>query len=227
MRLKAVLFDMDGVLFDSMPLHAKCWVEACRKFDLKATEHDTYMNEGRTALATMRIFALEQWDREITEQEVEEIYQEKCRLFNLCGEAPKMPGAEMLLQKVRATGLTIAVVTGSGQASLLGRLERNYSGFFHPELIVSSKDCKRGKPFPDPYLLGLERAGVSADEAIVVENAPLGVEAARAAGIYTVAVNTGPLPDKVLLDAGADTLYPSMQAFADGWEDFLKGISEE
>lgn len=210
---------MDGVLFDSMPLHAKCWVEACRKFGLNATELDTYMNEGRTAYATMNSFMLEQKGREATEEEVERIYQEKCRLFNLCGEAPKMPGAEQLLAKVQAAGLTIAVVTGSGQASLLGRLERHYSGFFRPELIVSSKDCKRGKPYPDPYLLGLERAGVRSDEAIVVENAPLGIQAARAAGIYTVAVNTGPLPDKVLLDAGANVLYPSMQAFADGWEE--------
>ena len=224
MQLKAVLFDMDGVLFDSMPFHAKCWVEACRKFGLKATEHETYMHEGRTAYATMNVFTLEQWGREITEDEVEKIYQEKCRLFNACGEAPKMPGAEALLAKIGTAGLTIAVVTGSGQASLLGRLEKSYSGYFHPELIVSSKDCRRGKPYPDPYLMGLERAGVSADEAIVVENAPLGIEAARAAGIYTVAVNTGPLPDEVLMEAGANALYPSMKAFADGWETFYKGL---
>ncbi|MBR1594005.1 MAG: HAD-IA family hydrolase [Alloprevotella sp.] len=221
---KAVLFDMDGVLFDSMPAHAKCWVEACRKFGLRATERDTYMNEGRTGASTIDLFTRQQWGRAVRPEEVEAIYAEKCRLFNRWPEAPKMPGAEAVLRKVQAAGLTIAVVTGSGQASLLERLEKHYSGFFRPGLIVSSRDCERGKPFPDPYLLGLRRAGVSAEEAVVVENAPLGVEAAKAAGIFTVAVNTGPLPDRALLDAGADRLYPSMQAFADGWEALFGGL---
>lgn len=219
-KVKAVLFDMDGVLFDSMPAHAKCWVEACKKFGLNATEYDTYMNEGRTGSSTIDLFTSAQWGRHVTAKEVEEIYAEKCRLFNLWPEAPKMPGAEEVLRKVKDAGLIIAVVTGSGQDSLLARLENHYHGFFRPELIVSSKDCERGKPYPDPYLLGLRRAGVAADEAVVVENAPLGVEAARAAGIFTVAVNTGPLPDKTLLDAGANCLYPSMQAFADDWTNF-------
>ena len=214
MGKQAILFDMDGVLFDSMPLHAKCWVEACRKFGLNATEQDTYMNEGRTALSTIDIFTREQWGRAVRPEEVDEIYAEKCRRFNLCPEAPKMPGAEDVLRRVRDAGLRIAVVTGSGQGSLLQRLETSYRGFFRPELIVSSRDCQRGKPNPDPYLLGLERVGVDADAALVVENAPLGVMAAHAAGIFTIAVNTGPLPDCALLDAGADVLFPSMSALA-------------
>ena len=214
MGKQAILFDMDGVLFDSMPLHAKCWVEACRKFGLNATEQDTYMNEGRTALSTIDIFTREQWGRAVRPEEVDEIYAEKCRRFNLCPEAPKMPGAEDVLRRVRDAGLRIAVVTGSGQGSLLQRLETSYRGFFRPELIVSSRDCERGKPNPDPYSLGLQRVGVSADAALVVENAPLGVMAAHAAGIFTIAVNTGPLPDCALLDAGADVLFPSMSALA-------------
>lgn len=224
--LKAVLFDMDGVLFDSMPAHAECWVSACRTYGLRVTEREVYMNEGRTAASTLALFTRAQWGRVVTEPEVKEIYAEKCRLFNSWPEAPKMTGAEALLRQVRDAGLTIAVVTGSGQDSLLERLERHYSGFFRPELIVSSHDCLRGKPHPDPYLLGLERAGVTAQEAIVVENAPLGVKAARAAGIFTVAVNTGPLPDQVLLNAGAGRLYPSMQAFADAWLSFLQSYTD-
>ncbi|MBR1732719.1 MAG: HAD family phosphatase [Alloprevotella sp.] len=215
MPIRAVLFDMDGVLFDSMPAHAKCWVEACRKSGLNVCERDTYMNEGRTAASTIDLFTTAQWGRHVAPQEVETIYAEKCRLFNLWPEAPKMPGAEAVLEAVRRAGSTIAVVTGSGQESLLARLERHYSGYFRPEFIVSSRDCQRGKPCPDPYLLGLSRAGVRAEEAIVVENAPLGVQAARAAGIYTIAVNTGPLPDSALLRAGANRLYPSMQALAE------------
>ena len=65
--------------------------------------------------------------------------------------------------------------------------------------------------------MGMQKGGLRPDECIVVENAPLGVRAAKAAGIFTVAVNTGPLPDGALLDEGADLLYPSMQTLSDAW----------
>ena len=69
--------------------------------------------------------------------------------------------------------------------------------------------------------MGLKKANISASEAIVVENAPLGVQAARAAGIFTIAVNTGPLKDEVLKEAGADLVLPSMQYLADNWEELF------
>ena len=62
--------------------------------------------------------------------------------------------------------------------------------------MVTAFDVKYGKPHPEPYLMGLEKAGVHANEAFVVENAPMGVEAGVAAGIFTIAVNTGPSPTK-------------------------------
>ena len=90
--------------------------------------------------------------------------------------------------------------------------------------MVTAFDVKYGKPNPEPYLMALKKGNLKANEAIVVENAPLGVEAGHAAGIFTVAVNTGPLDDKVLLAAGADLLFPSMQAFCDSWEDLFKEL---
>jgi beta-phosphoglucomutase-like phosphatase (HAD superfamily) len=113
------------------------------------------------------------------------------------------------LQAVKHRGIERVIVTGSGQKSLLERLEKNFPGIFKAELMVTAFDVKHGKPHPEPYLMGLEKAGISAEEAVVVENAPLGVQAAKAAGIFTIAVNTGPLPDKVLYDAGADIVFPN------------------
>ena len=83
---------------------------------------------------------------------------------------------------------------------------------------------KRGKPYPDPYLLALERGGLKPNEAIVVENAPLGVTAGVAAGLFTVAVNTGLLKDEVLSNAGASLVYPSMQALCDDWEELFSNL---
>jgi beta-phosphoglucomutase-like phosphatase (HAD superfamily) len=84
--------------------------------------------------------------------------------------------------------------------------------------MVTAYDVERGKPDPEPYLMALRKGGLAPDEAVVVENAPLGVQSAVAAGIYTIAVNTGPLDDRVLLDAGADLLLPSMRALAERWD---------
>ena len=131
-----------------------------------------------------------------------------------------MPGAYGLLQKIKAGGLIPMVVTGSGQLSLLDKLNHYYPDVFKRELMVTAFDVKYGKPNPEPYLMALQKAGIAANEAIVVENAPLGVHAGVAAGIFTVALNTGPLPDKALLDEGADLLFPSMQAFNESWETF-------
>ena len=238
--LKAFLFDMDGVLFDSMPGHAFAWVRAMQRYGLTMTREEVYMNEGRTGAGTINAVAQRTWGRDATEQEIQSIYQAKSEEFNryfeseeymqrvaasggsaVRGEAPVMPGAADLLNKVRARGLLRVLVTGSGQASLLDNLNRHFPGHFTRELMVTAFDVKQGKPYPEPYLMGLQKAGVRADEAIVVENAPLGIHAARAAGIFTIAVNTGPLSDTVLNDAGADIVLPSMQALADHIDELI------
>ena len=213
--LKAVLFDMDGVLFDSMPNHAYAWSHAMTQFGLAMTPEEAYMNEGRTGSGTIDILAQKFWGRNATEEEKERIYAAKSELFNTCPESKSMPGAHEVLQKVKNAGLTIVLVTGSAQNSLLDRLEKHYPGIFASKRMVTGFDVKQGKPHPEPYLMGLKKAGVKAEEAVVIENAPLGVEAAHAAGICCIAVNTGPLPNHVLLEAGADIVLPSMQALAD------------
>ena len=133
-----------------------------------------------------------------------------------------MPGILSLMEQIHAAGITIGVVTGSGQRPLINRILRDFGQYLSPEHIVTAYDVKRGKPNPDPYLMGLEKAGgLLPSEAIVVENAPLGVRAGIAAGIYTIAVNTGPLPDQVLLDAGASILFPTMISLSEAWKDLL------
>ena len=131
-----------------------------------------------------------------------------------------MPGILSLMEQIHAAGITIGVVTGSGQRPLINRILRDFGKFVSIDNITTAYDVKRGKPNPDPYLMGLEKAGhLQPSEAMVVENAPLGVRAGVAAGIYTIAVNTGPLPDQVLQDAGANILFPTMQSLSDSWQE--------
>ena len=217
-KLKAVLFDMDGVLFDSMPYHSEAWHTVMKSHGLTLSREEAYMHEGRTGASTINIVFQRELGREATQEEIESIYQEKSVLFNSYPEAKPMPGAWELLQKVKKDGLIPMVVTGSGQLSLLERLEHHYPGMFHKELMVTAFDVKYGKPNPEPYLMALKKAHLQPNEALVIENAPLGVQAGVAAGIFTIAVNTGPLPDQVLWDEGANLLFPSMPAFNENWE---------
>ncbi|MBR3432969.1 MAG: HAD-IA family hydrolase [Bacteroidaceae bacterium] len=216
---KAILFDMDGVLFDSMPNHAYAWSHAMTGYGLQMTPEEVYMNEGRTGSSTINLLAQRFWGRDATEEEKQLIYEAKSRVFNTLPEAKPMPGALETLQAVKAKGLQIVLVTGSAQTSLLERLERHYPGFFRPDLMVTGFDVKLGKPYPEPYLKGLRKAGIRPEEGIVVENAPLGVQAGHAAGIFTIAANTGPLKDEVLKNAGADIVLPGMRDVAKFFSD--------
>ncbi|MBE6274892.1 MAG: HAD family hydrolase [Bacteroides sp.] len=217
-RLKAVLFDMDGVLFNSMPYHAKAWNKTMSQFGFNLSEEEAYLHEGRTGAGTINIVSQRERGHDATEEEIQRIYQAKSEEFNRYPEAERMPGALEVLLKIKATGLTAMVVTGSGQRSLLDRLNHHFPNIFQKELMVTAFDVKYGKPNPEPYLMALQKGDFLPHEAIVIENAPLGVEAGAAAGIFTIAVNTGPMPDHVLTDAGANLLFPSMPAFNEAWE---------
>ena len=216
---KAVLFDMDGVLFDSMPNHAYAWSHAMTQFGLEMTAYEAYLHEGRTGSGTINILAQRYWGRDATEEEIERIYAAKAEVFNMLPEPKPMPGALDALNAAKELGCKIVLVTGSCQAKLLESLEHHYPGFFRQELMVTGFDVKLGKPYPEPYLKGLQKAGIKAEEGIVVENAPLGVQAGHAAGIFTIAANTGPLADEVLKNAGADIVLPGMMDVAKFFSD--------
>ena len=207
---------MDGVLYDSMPSHVKAWSEAMLSAGIKIPEEEFYLFEGRTGQSTIQILFNRVFGRDASPEEVKSIYAKKMEEFTKLEnpESKPMPGAWEVLKKTKDLGLQRILVTGSGQYSLLEKLDRHFPDIFSKELMVTAYDVQYGKPHPEPYLMGLKKGCLQPDEALVVENAPLGIEAARAAGIYTIAVNTGPLPDRVLWESGAQNVYPSLQAFA-------------
>lgn len=224
LQVRAMLFDMDGVLFDSMKNHTLAWFRTIQALGIDCTREEFYLYEGCTGAATINLLFQRAWGREAAPEEIERIYAEKSRHFNELPEALPMPGTKELLQKVMDWGIRPVLVTGSGQRSLLERLERVYPGVFGPEYMVTAFDVEKGKPHPEPYLKGLEKAGVKPWEAIVVENAPMGVKSGVAAGIFTIAVNTGPIPEKDLWNAGANLLYPSVQALTDRFDRVMESL---
>ncbi len=226
---RVVLFDMDGVLYDSMPFHAVAWQKSMAQFGLTMTAAYAYATEGARGIDTIRHFVKQQQGKDITLDEAQKIYDVKTDIFHSMGEAPIFEGVKPLMEKIKSAGLQIGIVTGSGQRPLIQRLIDDFHEFIDENHVVTAYDVKRGKPHPDPYLMGLHKAGLSHPwQGMVVENAPLGVRAGVAARIFTVAINSGPLDDSVLLDEGAHILYPRIADFGNEWEEFVgKNIGDE
>lgn len=222
---KAVLFDMDGVLYDSMPLHAIAWVESMKQFGIHMTSADAYATEGAWGIDTIRTMVKKQKGEDISLDEAQKMYDVKTEIFHTLPTAAIFPGVRETMQKIKEAGMQIGVVTGSGQRPLIMRLLSDFGDFLDEAHIVTAYDVERGKPNPDPYLAGLQKAGnLKPNEGIVVENAPLGVQAGVAAGIFTVAVNSGPLPDEELTDKGCNLLYHKMTEFCNNFEE-IKALS--
>jgi HAD superfamily hydrolase (TIGR01509 family) len=219
---KAIFFDMDGVLFDSMGSHATAWVGALKQVGLPFTENEAYLNEGRTGASTIDGVFIKEHGRIATEEEKQTIYRLKSRLFETFKHSEKIPYVSDLLERIQTQKLGIFVVTGSGQPSLIDSLEGNFPGVFQKKKMVTAFDVQYGKPHPEPYLMALKKSGLNPWEVVVIENAPLGVESSSKAGLFTIAVNTGPLDPTVLSDSGANIVFDSMKDLFEQWEAFSK-----
>ncbi len=209
-NIKGVLFDMDGVLFDSMPLHARAWVMAFQHVGMAFSEMDVYRNEGSRGSDTVQYAFRRETGHECSKEEETRIYQYKSRQYESFPEPEPMMGAIDVVRTLKEHGVNMTVVTGSGEKTTIDRLMRLFDGCFKREKLVTAMDVKIGKPHPEPYLKGLEKLGTEKSQTIVVENAPLGIQAGVAAGMFTIGVNTGPLDPSELMTAGANLVLNSM-----------------
>lgn len=218
---EAALIDMDGTLYESMSHHALAWKMMADEAGLPSDLNEFYLYEGRTGASTINILFNRAYGRDATDEEIKRLYGVKSRNFNSMPEVDPMPGARLLLDFLRASGLKRVLVTGSGQNSLISRLDADFPGAFAPGMRITAANTLQGKPHPDPYLRAMELAGAEPWQAVAFENAPLGVESAFRSGAFTVAVSTGPVPKQALADAGADVVYDTMEECAEMFPELL------
>lgn len=206
-------FDMDGTLFDSMPNHVLAWTDTFARYGIPFTPRDCYLNEGRTSRDVIRLLA-NRAHVPIADSMLEQIYAEKTAFYRRVGGGKPMRDMDKVLAFLTSYNRQIWVVTGGGQVDLYEQLESFFQGIFRRDRIITAMDVERGKPAPDPYLKAWERCGQPKEQCCVIENAPLGVMSGKAAGLFTIAVNTGALTRQDLLDAGADVVLDDMNALA-------------
>lgn len=214
---KAFFFDMDGVLLDSLPNHVIAWSKTLAEYGIPFTARDCYINEGRTSRDVIMLLA-NRHHVTISEDQLETIYQAKTAAYRAIGGGKAMKDMDKVLHLLAQHQTTIWVVTGGGQHDLYEQLEGFYPGIFCRDNFITAYDVTHGKPHPEPYLKAWERCGLDKKDCCVVENAPLGIQAGKAAGLFTIGVNTGVLHREDLEAAGADVVFDNMQQLHDWLE---------
>jgi len=192
--LKAVIFDWDGTLAENMRFHYLAFKEVLKKHEnLSIMQRDIYLIEGRGARDIIKILV-----PKITRTKLAKLVEEKEKIYReLSKDIKILPEGRELILKLRRQKLKTGLVTGSTRRSFLSVVKNDKSLF---DCIITSDETRRRKPSPAPYRKCLKILGVKPEEAVVVENAPLGIESAKKAGVKCIAIEAT-LPKKYLRSA--------------------------
>src|SRR2546421_6801861 len=198
-KCRGVLFDLDGVLVDSTPAVARVWAGWAHEHGFDPDEV-VKKAHGRPSISTIREL-LPHADHAAEDREVE-----RREIDDVDGVIP-LPGAMELLQALPLRRW--AIVTSCTRP--LAGVRIGAAGLPKPRHLVTSTDVKHGKPDPEPYLKGAQLLGVPASECIVVEDAPAGIRAGKAAGARVIALRTTATDDE-LQEAGSDWIVDDCAA---------------
>jgi beta-phosphoglucomutase len=193
MTISALLFDLDGTLIDSMPHHQVAWEEWHRRRELPF-EPDAFFaaTAGRANAEIMRTLVPGRTaDDYLAMADEKEILYREIAAHSL----DLIEGFEALRAAARERGLKLAICTASTPENMALAFER-FGLDLHVDTVVSPADGVRGKPHPDIFLEAARRLQVQPAECIVFEDAPLGIEAARRAGMQAVALTTSLTQDE-------------------------------
>ncbi|MCR5120994.1 MAG: HAD family phosphatase [Ruminococcus sp.] len=207
-KIKAVVFDMDGVLFDTERLCLASWLEVAHRHDIHGVENVFPLCIGRTHVDTLKIISahypeleLEGFDREISD-----VIQEKLRTEGV----PLLPYAGDILNALKAEGIPLALASSTRYETVCRQLKS--VGFYDKfSAVVGGDLVKKGKPAPDIYLEACKRLGLDPADCAAVEDSFNGIRAAHAAGMAPVMVPDMVQPDEEIAGL-AYIVCPSLQA---------------
>ena len=203
----AVLFDLDGVLVDSRPQHMAAWQQLARERGLKHAEdyfHRTFGLRNDAIIGGLASGLTAEDVRAMAERK-EELFREQAR-----GRIQPLPGVRELLSFLADHDVPAAIVTSTPRANLTMILDTlDLPGRF--DALVAEEDAAKGKPDPEGFLVAAQRLGVAPADCVVIEDAPAGIQAAKAVGMRAIAVTTTRPP----ADLGdADLVVESLAAEA-------------
>lgn len=182
-----VLFDLDGVIVNTLHFHYLAWNHMFKRYRGRINERTILLHEGRNSREILPILMREA-GIEIPAEEQPCFIEEKRAYYRKIAKPSPYPGAFEVIDELKSRGLKIALVTACALKNMQHSLNKKRRAHF--DFIITGDETPRAKPFPDSYLAAASRLGIDAQSCLVVENAPLGIEAAKNAGMYCIAIET-------------------------------------
>ncbi|KQO74219.1 HAD family hydrolase [Methylobacterium sp. Leaf88] len=213
--VRAVIFDIDGTLLDSVDLHAQAWVDAFAHFGVTVSHDRARSQIGKGGDQLLPVFL----DPERVEREGKTIEAYRSDLFkrDYLSKVKPFPGVRALFEHLKAQDLTLALAS-SGKAKEVEHYQTLMGVEDLTDVVVSSDDVERSKPFPDIFEAALTKlAPITAAQAVVIGDTPYDAEAAGKAGLPTIGVLCGGFPEADLNASGCIALYKDPQDLLDGY----------
>lgn len=185
--IQAVFFDLDGVIADTLHFHYLAWEKMFNDLGGSISEHSVLLHEGRASREILPRF-LEEAGVTLPVEEHEDFIDRKRAYYRSIVQVGYFPHAFEVIAELRQRGFHTALVTASSLKNMETALTAEHRALF--DFLITGDEVHRAKPHPDPYLAPMQHLGLQPEHCLVVENAPLGIEAAKNAGMTCVAVET-------------------------------------
>ncbi|MDD2752455.1 MAG: HAD family phosphatase [Candidatus Omnitrophica bacterium] len=197
LHFKAVIFDMDGVITNTMSYHFDAWLATLASVGIKVNCYDVYEREGQDGLSTIRELYKEH-NRKFNLQDAKKLLAGKEELFKHSVKIKFIKGARPFLRYLKKRKVNLGLVTGTSRHEVVRIMPKDLLKLF--EVTVTGDEVRKSKPNPEPFLKAIKRMKVGRKDAVVIENAPFGIQAAKRAGLFCIALETS-LPAKYLRQA--------------------------
>jgi beta-phosphoglucomutase len=182
-----ILFDLDGVIIDTLHYHFLAWKHMFEKYGGSVSEKTVLLHEGRNSREILPLLMREAGIN-IPEEEQVRFIEEKRAYYRSIVHVTQYPGAFEAINELKARGFKVALVTACALKNMQHSLNSEQQTHF--DFIITGDEVPRAKPFPDPYLTAASQLKLEPWQCAVVENAPLGIESAKNAGMYCIAIET-------------------------------------
>ena len=206
LRISSLIFDMDGVITDTMPYHYRAWKSVFSSRGIDVSHEDIYKREGQKGIDSLRELFAEKNIKGAGDNIYSSLLLSKERLFKRIFKRKFISGSRMFIKESVKRGFKLALVTGTSRHEAQKLLPRDLWDYF--DATVCGSDVQNGKPHPEPYLKAMAKLRIKPHEAVVFENAPFGIRSAKAAGLFCIALETS-LPSSYLKNA--DVVFSSFK----------------